>query len=513
MFDTKDISQYRIIQKSRHFFGDNYCNVAEGMCNGLVFLAIEYFLLNKKDEFFKDLYQFIQLDDVSSFYLMLTRLLILFIPKQFSLDLTQDNAYQLLNPKPICQFSFGMVMSKKNWVKFFNQVNLRENEVMRVASINHVVMITKKNNQYYLYDPNCSEGEMQYSNASGVVNGLSWSFDSYPLLTNKLAMTVNIFTSARELEIKRDVDKFYKTFIDEKTSKVLFKQKEYDSLIMSIMANQPDCLEIFKDNISEDTLSWAIVYGADLIVDQLLLNWKFLEAEMLQKNLSLALLCGQFKIFNGLLKNDEFHHQFIQTLVPYFKKILIENAIQGGNVDLFRQIMTVCHADKTPGQLLVHDLKFRGSSDYSRATLLVKKAIESPQIEILTELLKYLTEQGIRFNQSEIKHLTLVAIENNYLTALMKILETSDAKQLSQLSLSIEMIYSCSKPMIAFLKEKGAHLNPWQEYCLKVKDSAVLSFVLYIYIYSLLMIRFLLGLEKNNGLYFDETITHVPHPS
>ncbi len=205
MFGMKDISQVQLIGclNRRLKNEDLYALYSEGICNGLVFLAIEYFLLNKKDEFFKDLYHIIQLDDVSSFYLMLTRLLILFIPKQFSLDLTQFDAYQLLNPKPICHFRFGMVMTKKNWVKFFNQIHLRENEVMRIASINHVVMITKKDNQYYLYDPNNSAGEIQYSNAFGVVSGLSWSFDSYPLLTNKLAMTVHIFIPAHEPEISK----------------------------------------------------------------------------------------------------------------------------------------------------------------------------------------------------------------------------------------------------------------------------------------------------------------------
>ncbi|MDQ5884434.1 MAG: hypothetical protein QG556_774, partial [Pseudomonadota bacterium] len=118
------------------------------------------------------------------------------------------------------------------------------------------------------------------------------------------------------------------------------------------------------------------------IVEQLLLDWPFYETEMLKKNFILALQCGQLKIFKELLKNDYFHHQFFQTLVPYYKKVLIENAIQGGNVDLFRQIMNFCHADKTSGELLVNDLKFRGNFNYSRATLLVKKAIESPQIEI-----------------------------------------------------------------------------------------------------------------------------------
>ncbi|MDQ5884433.1 MAG: hypothetical protein QG556_773 [Pseudomonadota bacterium] len=125
-------------------------------------------------------------------------------------------------------------------------------------------------------------------------------------------------------------------------------------------------------------------------------------------------------------------------------------------------------------------------------------------------MLKYLKEQRIDFNQSEIN---LVAIEKNHLPALIKIIEMSENTQLLQLSMSIEMIYSCSYVMIVFLKEKGMHLNPWQEYCLKAKDSHVLSVLFSIYIYSLIMMRYFFGLKKTNDLYFDENIIHAPHPS
>lgn len=123
MFNFKDCSQLHLIQNANYILKKNKSPLfldPEGICNGLVFLAIEYFLLNKKNEFFENLNQLSHFDDPFFFYLMITRLLILFHPKIYSFDKTQNNAYELLDVDIQCTFRFGMVMSKKIGISFLN---------------------------------------------------------------------------------------------------------------------------------------------------------------------------------------------------------------------------------------------------------------------------------------------------------------------------------------------------------------------------------------------------------
>lgn len=144
------------------------------------------------------------------------------------------------------------------------------------------------------------------------------------------------------------------------------------------MANQPEFLKFIEREKKVELLLKAVAYGADFVVQEILSDYQETDTSKLGELIFLALRSGTFKIFNLLLENKELNEYFNQTLVIHCKKQIIESAIEGGQVDLFLQIWDACKKDKIPGNHLVNDLKFRGNSGFSRAVLVVEKAIQSP---------------------------------------------------------------------------------------------------------------------------------------
>lgn len=86
-------------------------------------------------------------------------------------------------------------------------------------------MLTKKDNKYIVYDPNNSSGEVTYANEESLVRGLSWSFDSYPLLTNQMALTVDIYARSSSQTVVREMSEFYNYFSSEMSNQMTFNKK------------------------------------------------------------------------------------------------------------------------------------------------------------------------------------------------------------------------------------------------------------------------------------------------
>lgn len=121
----------------------------------------------------------------------------------------------------------------------------------------------------------------------------------------------------------------------------------------------------------------------------------------------------------------------------------------------------------------------------------------------MTILLNLIEKEQISFNSEEKNHLLLIAIQHYHLGALEKLLEKN--QDLSQLKLDIETIYYSSKELLKALVEKGTTLSPLQEYCFKAKDSELINLLLKIYIYSAIFLNIIMGIEKKNGVYFEES--------
>lgn len=505
MFFFKDISQKKLINTVNK--GLKQIDIplelnATGICNGLVFLAIEYFLLNQKEKFFEDLEKLIEFKDPHQALPMILRLMILFRPQDFSLDLTQLQSYQLIkhSETPIKPtFVFGAVMTQKNWIAFFNQLNLQEDEMVLVSSPQHVVYLMRKGVQYQLYDPNEEAGEKNCKSLKSLINALSEALN----LGDVMGLDVQVFQKVGPQIHLKDSKSFYDLVVPDLTLQL--EGKSYNSLELALRLNDPFCLEYFKNDINEKTLKMAVLYKADAIVEALVTSYEVeieLNDSLMKEAICWSLVYGSYKIFNDLIKKEKFSSVLTLDSQSF---VFIGHAIFGEHPELFEQVLRIC----TQGlykKSLMFDLKFRKKDGKSIATDLLINAVGKPQHQITVSLIKFYQDNGISFNEFEKQCLLIAAIQSNDLVNLLKIIESYPPENFSNLRLNILNMYEMCPELINELKAKGVLLSFWQECCLQSKDSIFLSIVFCVAMYFMYAYRWVCDLTRHpmKSIYFEE---------
>ncbi|HFD2233464.1 TPA: hypothetical protein ACF2PP_002878, partial [Legionella pneumophila] len=97
-----------------------------------------------------------------------------------------------------------LVTSDKNWENILESLNLKEDEVMLVRSINHAISITRKGNQYHVYDPNYEEGVKSFSSEQEVIKELHERVFHYN--KGNMGLTLSIITTG-DKEPRQDLPK------------------------------------------------------------------------------------------------------------------------------------------------------------------------------------------------------------------------------------------------------------------------------------------------------------------
>ena len=469
----KDISQTRIIYQVNERFKKDKILIelnVDGICNGLVYLALEYFLSNQNKQFFKDIERLLDFKDYNKALELITHLLILYRPNNYYLDLSQSQSYKLLKSSAMPTFNFGAVLRNEQWVTFFKKLNLQENEMALIGSTDHIVCLRRKGSEYLMYDPNEESGEVPCKEGPILVNALNQAFG----FDSMMALTIQVFQTQDKQINSREKKYFYTSFNSELC--ISLNDSIYDSFKLSIRLNDPDCLQYFIDKINIDTLNIAIAFNADLIVIALLNNYRGklnLDYGLIRTILYNCLSVGNQKIFNDLLKYKEFYKIFTSELLVNESYCLLKIAILGENPALFQQILDLCAS----GRL---DLNIRGIDGLSFGTHLFISALKNKTYQIMNSLKKYYQEHELYLSELDKESLVIAAIETNDPDILAQIIAFTKPKNLSHLRLDIFAVYELSPQLIEELKQQGLSLTDWQEYFLQIKEAALFPIFIFV---------------------------------
>ncbi|MFO3592767.1 YopT-type cysteine protease domain-containing protein [Legionella pneumophila serogroup 1] len=186
-----------------------------GVCNGLSTVHAQYVLQGREREFF-ELLRYVAGDKgildandsvkekVNNF---VWKVVASHMTSGHDKELNQLNSFKTLsiNNKPLKSvFDLPLVTSDKNWENILESLNLKEDEVMLVRSINHAISITRKGNQYHVYDPNYEEGVKSFSSEQEVIKELHERVFHYN--KGNMGLTLSIITTG-DKEPRQDLPK------------------------------------------------------------------------------------------------------------------------------------------------------------------------------------------------------------------------------------------------------------------------------------------------------------------
>ncbi|HAU2344213.1 TPA: hypothetical protein JBL02_16040 [Legionella pneumophila] len=186
-----------------------------GVCNGLSTVHAQYVLQGREREFF-ELLRYVAGDKgildandsvkekVNDF---VWKVVASHMTSGHDKELNQLNSFKTLsiNNKPLKSvFDLPLVTSDKNWENILESLNLKEDEVMLVRSINHAISITRKGNQYHVYDPNYEEGVKSFSFEQEVIKELHERVFHYN--KGNMGLTLSIITTG-DKEPRQDLPK------------------------------------------------------------------------------------------------------------------------------------------------------------------------------------------------------------------------------------------------------------------------------------------------------------------
>lgn len=221
-------NQYNVIKNINQYLEWHNLPVrfgTRGVCNGLATVHAQYVLQGREREFFK-LLRYVAGDKgildandsvkekVNDF---VWKVVASHMTSGHDKELNQLNSFKTLsiNNKPLKSvFDLPLVTSDENWEKILESLNLKEDEVMLVRSINHAISITRKDNKYHVYDPNYEEGAEPFSSEKEVIKELHERVFHY----NKGNMGLNLsIITPEDKEPRQDLPApvaIYKKYLD-----------------------------------------------------------------------------------------------------------------------------------------------------------------------------------------------------------------------------------------------------------------------------------------------------------
>ncbi|HAU1183821.1 TPA: hypothetical protein JBI17_13935 [Legionella pneumophila] len=186
-----------------------------GVCNGLATVHAQYVLQGREEEFFK-LLRYVAGDkgildaddsDKEKVNDFVWKVVASHMTSGHDKELNQLNSFKTLsiNNQPLKSvFDLPLVTSDKNWEEILKSLNLKEDEVMLVRSVTHAISITRKDNEYHVYDPNYEEGAKSFSSEQEVIKELHERVFHYK--EGDMGLTLSIITS-EDKEPRQDLPK------------------------------------------------------------------------------------------------------------------------------------------------------------------------------------------------------------------------------------------------------------------------------------------------------------------
>lgn len=487
-----------------------------GVCNGLAIVYAKYVLEKKEDEFFKilELIASGKIDSesernhglqVGTVYYFASQVLLAFAPMNFDSRFSQTTGMEMLNIEGNSlksSFDFAIATTDKNWASLLREINLMDDEVMFVQSLNHAISIRKVNNQYRVYDPNYSNGFKEFSTEEALMNELHNNVFEYK--KGNLGMKVHIIRDPRPNPSPRKVDfpdiiALYQNSFKETSihAEATSGSKQFKTLLaITETVRDPKAIEeilnLTKPNQNQifEATKKAVISNNAGILEPLLNRIAKDQSSIgkLDELIKLALASGRKESFDVLEKSFDACFKNKETIETALS--LLSNAANGGNPHLIQKTMDLIKPYlKNYFDIQINELKGldKIDSEADKAKLStqmvnrvmvscihksIRTAISKGHSESISLLINELNHYKQPLNDKQRLDYLLDAIKNNEVYALQTLIKTdpeSSKKLLQHITMTPLAVKNTELDVLKELQRNGMVFSSEAEEIMKNK--------------------------------------------
>jgi hypothetical protein len=487
------VSQELVVEKLNDYFKANNLPLKMnegGICNGLAHVYALYALTGKEDKFYAIL-KAITTGSIDSslepgdFELFITQVLLSFLPEKYNKELSQSNAIKTFQDKLSSVFALGMVLDNQAWQLAFKDIDLQDDEVMIVSSVNHTIAVSKKNGQYKIYDPNYLWAFHTVNSERSLVNELHHGVFCYE--GNTLGLHVQVIKNKTQLRKARSSPlSFYQRYltpdlINRTASIAPLKAR---SLLFAIECDDDESVLYLLNNgaeVSNGDLARAIIHNKVNVLRKLIEKRSTFDELLCNSCIIAALSEGRYESFQVLMEYPAFKSQFDTLFLNTNKLLLVKKAALGGNIKLLEFIIDACERDTTEE----HDLAtcmnrwdvFYGG--YNNEQVLMA-AIEGGSSECIKLLINTFNTKNILLRENVKMNCMMRAIKTNQLVVCNTLLAEIPPSQLGGIKMSLDRVEKTNVFILKALKAKGVHFSAKAEAIIAKKEQQSIGFLLLI---------------------------------
>lgn len=374
-----------------------------GICRGLASVYAKYAIQDQQKKFFELLSKIAtmttgtELDDEINHFVV--EIVLSQMPHKLNASITQRESIETLQIegqalKP--SFELAMVTSDKNWCEIIKGFQLQNNEVMLVCGVSHAIAISKKNNNYIIYDPNYSSGFKTFSTEEQLIKELHHNLFSPALL----GLQIQIIRDPKDSTPREfpSLNGLYKQYLVP-TELSESKKWSVNNLNLAIRLNDKEAMdELFaKGFIDKDPIGAARVairWNSFALLPTLLQKIPVEDYQRLHLLFISALEGGCAESFHELLKHDALNSCFQEVQCQEeFAANRIYYAAKGGNSELLQYLINAYKERGKPQPLSEHVIAGKIIEGDSNALKIALITGSSQCVSLLLEQLKKVNYQ------------------------------------------------------------------------------------------------------------------------
>ena len=480
------VSQDIVIEKlNRYFTSQNLplkCN-EDGICNGLAYVYAQYVLMGDEDKF-RRILKAIASGNVDQslqpgeFELFITHVLLSFIPEQYNKKLSQAQAIQAFGQSETV-LEVGMVLDDNQWQSVIKDIDLKDDEVMLVNSINHTVAVSRKKGKYIVYDPNYLLGDHPIRSERALIQELHQNVFAYK--GKNLGLRVNIVKKkSNEVSlIKRNALFLYQKYVSiENVNDIGFiDDKTTRSLLLAIeCSDEESVLYLLSLGAKMDDRAMAkSIFGNHANVVRQLIQDKSTGESTVNNNIITAIEDGRLEAFDALMTHSRYKKQFDTVFLNTNKPMLIKMAAKGGNLLLFQFIIEKCKENKEP----YHDIKSAMKKhDHCYQALIA--SIDGGSVDCIKCLIQTLNDHQIEISDDDKMKAFLHALKSNQLYVCLTLLKELPPEDLSHIEMSLGRVEKTNVYILKELQNHGVVFSEKAEAIMAKKEQRAIGLLLLI---------------------------------
>ncbi len=470
------VSQDRLIKKLNQYFTSQNLPLKcdeEGICNGLAYVYSQYVLMGSEEKFHR-LLEAIAGDKVDELLepaeleLFITHVLLSFMPEQYNKELNQAKSILAFGESETV-FELGMVLKDKEWASVFKDIDLKDDEVMLVNSIDHTIAISRKNGKYIVYDPNYLFGFYPIKSEQALIRELHKNV--FAGQGKELGLRVNIVKKKSEVSslIKRNALNFYQNYIIKDNINLTAKinDRTTNNVLLAIECDDKDSIDYLLSlgtQVDDRALGKAIIGNHAKVIPALIENQSF-ENRTINSSIIVAIEHGRLEAFNALMMDHRFKNQFNTVFLNINKPMLIKNAAQGGNLKLLQLIIDEFKKNTTR----YHDIKSAmQKNDHCKSALIA--AIDGGSTECIRLLINTLKSYDIEVSNKIKIECFLHALKSNQPYVCTTLLKELPPDDLMHIQMSLSMVEKTNLHILKELKNHGVIFSEKAEAIINKKE-------------------------------------------